>query len=214
MIQDASPWWFLISTIEPEKWLGHRQSEKIFPQETIRVMTKFLCSLAAFWVNWTRGFRYKVNTSYFENTVSVSQLSMDNLHCNQASPDRDGGPLVWWYMWMCVWLTWWWRGSVCSALVWECEEFDSLMCVRCWATCVCGCPLCFFLFLFHLSLPLIFYLSWPGHVQIQTIQQFWRVDCINLNNGSLFPFLSHSQPRRWLQAHAHHGDPRAPRGRR
>lgn len=33
--------------------------------------------------------------------------------------------------------------------------------------------------------------SWPGHVQTPTIQQFWRVDCINLNNGSLFPFLSH-----------------------
>lgn len=49
--------------------------------------------------------------------------------------------------------------------------------------------------LFNLSLCLFFYLSWPGHVQIPTIQQFWRVDCINLNNGSLFPFLSHPQPR-------------------
>lgn len=65
---------------------------------------------------------------------------------------------------------------------------------------------------FSICLCLFFYLSWPGHVQIPTIQQFWRVDCINLNNGSLFPFLSHPQPRRWLQADTHYGDSRPPWG--
>lgn len=107
---------------------------------------------------------------------------------------------------------------VLTVWLWECATEKACSCVRSWFNAcaetseTCGWSSSVFL-LFNLSLCLFFYLSWPGHVQIPTIQQFWRVDCINLNNGSLFPFLSHSQSRRWLQAYAYHGDSRPPRGR-
>lgn len=133
----------------------------------------------------------------------------------------------------CLWFSWGWdftsTSYTCAALmrllvlvargagVPSCERMWMFVCVvsllvwGCWCVdwCVCDVMCCEDTCVWSSV-----FLSWPGHVQIPTIQQFWRVDCINLNNSGLFPFLSHPQPRRWLQAHAHHGDSRPTRGRR
>ena len=185
----------------------------------------------AFWDGptiWTTG---RINISIVLFWSSVRQLFRGpftsvfglaagglHLHCGHVGPDGEAGLLMWVDVSACVCVCVRFTVRLCGCVlsvhldhvgvrmsVWRA---DSLMCM--WE--MSSHMWVIVSLLFSLSLCLFFYLSWPGHVQIPTIQQFWRVDCINLNNGSLFPFLSHSQPRWWLQAHTHHGDSCPPWG--
>lgn len=56
-------------------------------------------------------------------------------------------------------------------------------CFACVCTCAC----------MHWGIGSSFLLwTWPGHVTNPIIQQYWRVDCIYLNNGSFFSILFNS----------------------